>query len=160
MELDFSFGIRGTCALPRQRLQPARRGGRASIRLIPYQIRDASRSSASPRSITKLAERPRGLVLVTGPTGRGKSTTLAAMIDKINQERRGHILTVEDPIEFVHAHKGCLVNQREIGTATRRPSRRALRAALREDPDVVLVGEMRDLGDDRGGAARSPRPAT
>jgi twitching motility protein PilT len=94
--------------------------------------------------IATLSERPRGLVLVTGPTGSGKSTTLAAMIDKINTERREHIITIEDPIEYIHAHKGCLVNQREVHADTLGFSA-ALRAALREDPDIVLIGEMRDL---------------
>ena len=94
--------------------------------------------------IANLAERPRGLVLVTGPTGSGKSTTLAAMIDKINTERREHIITIEDPIEYIHPHKGCLVNQREVHADTLGFTA-ALRAALREDPDIVLIGEMRDL---------------
>ncbi len=97
-----------------------------------------------PPVIAKLAERPRGLILVTGPTGSGKSTTLAAIIDKINKERKGHIITVEDPIEFIHRHQGCIVNQREIGTDTKSFAT-ALKYALREDPDVILVGEMRDL---------------
>jgi twitching motility protein PilT len=94
--------------------------------------------------LAKLAERPRGLILVTGPTGSGKSTTLAAIIDKINKERKGHIITVEDPIEFIHRHQACIVNQREIGTDTKTFAS-ALKYALREDPDVILVGEMRDL---------------
>jgi len=94
--------------------------------------------------VAKLAERPRGLVLVTGPTGSGKSTTLAAIIDKINKERKGHIITVEDPIEFIHRHQGCIVNQREVGTDTK-DFRTALKYALRQDPDVILVGELRDL---------------
>jgi twitching motility protein PilT len=97
-----------------------------------------------PPVIARLAERPRGLILVTGPTGSGKSTTLAAIIDKINKERKGHIITVEDPIEFIHRHQSCIVNQREIGTDTNSFST-ALKYALREDPDVILVGEMRDL---------------
>src|SRR5262245_62882690 len=112
-------------------------------RLIPQNIR-AFDELGLPPVMAKLAERPRGLVLVTGPTGSGKSTTLAAMIDKINVERHGHILTVEDPIEHLHQHKNCLVNQREIHSDTDTFSN-ALRAALREDPDVVLIGEMRDL---------------
>jgi Tfp pilus assembly ATPase PilU len=91
-----------------------------------------------------LSERPRGLVLVTGPTGSGKSTTLAAMLDKINTERHDHILTIEDPIEYIHPHKNCLVNQREVHSDTSSFTM-ALRAALREDPDIVLIGEMRDL---------------
>jgi twitching motility protein PilT len=112
-------------------------------RLIPEQIRSFQELNLPPVLAT-LSERPRGLVLVTGPTGSGKSTTLAAMIDKINKERRDHILTIEDPIEFVHQHQGCLVNQREVHSDTESFSN-ALRAALREDPDIVLIGEMRDL---------------
>ena len=115
----------------------------AVYRLIPEKIR-AFAELGLPQVLATLAEKPRGLVLVTGPTGSGKSTTLAAMIDKINKERRDHILTIEDPIEFVHQHQGCLVNQREVHGDTQSFSN-ALRAALREDPDVVLIGEMRDL---------------
>jgi twitching motility protein PilT len=96
-----------------------------------------------PQVIIDLANRPRGLMLVTGPTGSGKSTTLAAVLDSINTNHEGHILTIEDPIEFVHQHKKCVVNQREVGTDTR-AFKNALRASLREDPDVILVGEMRD----------------
>jgi twitching motility protein PilT len=97
-----------------------------------------------PAVVEQLCDKPRGLILVTGPTGSGKSTTLAAMIDKINSERHEHILTIEDPIEFLHSHKNCIVNQREISADTHSFSD-ALRVALREDPDVVLIGEMRDL---------------
>jgi len=142
LELDFSFGVRGTgrfrCNVFNQRGAVA-----AVYRLIPERIRGFQELSLPP-VITKLAERPRGLVLVTGPTGSGKSTTLAAMIDKINGERNDHILTIEDPIEYIHQHKNCLVNQREVHSDTIGFAP-ALRAALREDPDVVLIGEMRDL---------------
>ncbi len=142
MELDFSFGIRGIarfrCNVFNQR------GAVAGVyRLIPERIK-SFQELGLPAVIVKLAERARGLVLVTGPTGSGKSTTLAAMIDKINGERHDHILTIEDPIEYIHAHKNCLVNQREVHSDTEAFGP-ALRAALREDPDIVLVGEMRDL---------------
>ncbi len=141
-ELDFSFGIRG---LARFRCNVfSQRGAVGAVyRLIPEQIRTFGELGLPPVLAT-LAERPRGLVLITGPTGSGKSTTLAAMIDKINSERHDHILTIEDPIEFVHPHKNCLVNQREVHSDTESFSN-ALRAALREDPDIVLIGEMRDL---------------
>ena len=114
-----------------------------AIRMIPFNVRTFNELGLPP-VIAKLAERPRGLILVTGPTGSGKSTTLAAIIDKINKERKGHIITVEDPIEFIHRHQSCIVNQREIGTDTKSFAT-ALKYALREDPDVILVGEMRDL---------------
>jgi twitching motility protein PilT len=142
LELDFSFGIKG---LARFRCNMFNQRGSvgAVYRLIPERIRNFDELNLPP-VIAKLAERPRGLVLVTGPTGSGKSTTLAAMIDKINKERHDHILTIEDPIEFVHQHQGCLVNQREVHSDTQSFSN-ALRAALREDPDIVLIGEMRDL---------------
>ena len=141
-ELDFSFGISG---LARFRVNVfSQRGAVGSVyRVIPEKIRSFEELILPPVLAT-LTERPRGLVLVTGPTGSGKSTTLAAMIDKLNKERRGHILTIEDPIEFVHLHQGCLVNQREVHSDTHSFSK-ALRAALREDPDIVLIGEMRDL---------------
>jgi twitching motility protein PilT len=142
LELDFSFGIKG---LARFRVNMFNQRGAvgAVYRLIPEKIRSFQDLNL-PQVLTTLAERPRGLVLVTGPTGSGKSTTLAAMIDKINKERHDHILTIEDPIEFVHQHQGCLVNQREVHSDTQSFSN-ALRAALREDPDIVLIGEMRDL---------------
>src|SRR4051812_699537 len=141
-ELDFSFGIKG---LARFRCNVfSQRGATGAVyRLIPEKIRSFS-DLGLPPVIANLSERPRGLVLVTGPTGSGKSTTLAAMIDKINLERHDHILTIEDPIEYIHPHKGCLVNQREVHSDTQSFSM-ALRAALREDPDIVLIGELRDL---------------
>ena len=142
LELDFSFGIedmaRFRCNVFNQRGAVA-----AVYRVIPAKIK-AFNDLGLPPVIATLADRPRGLVLVTGPTGSGKSTTLAAMIDKINTERREHILTIEDPIEFIHPHKGCLVNQREVHSDTHGFAA-ALRAALREDPDIVLIGELRDL---------------
>jgi twitching motility protein PilT len=142
LELDFSFGIKG---LARFRCNVFnQRGAVAAVyRLIPEKVR-AFGELGLPMVLSTLAERPRGLVLVTGPTGSGKSTTLAAMIDKINIERKDHILTIEDPIEYIHQHKGCLVNQREVHSDTGSFTN-ALRAALREDPDIVLIGEMRDL---------------
>ena len=141
-ELDFSFGIQN---LSRFRANAFRQRGcvALAIRQVPFQIRTLEDLQV-PAVLSKLAERPRGLVLVTGPTGSGKSTTLAAMIDKINRERRGHILTIEDPIEFIHRHQGCMVNQREVGADTKTFAQ-ALKYALRQDPDVILVGEMRDL---------------
>jgi twitching motility protein PilT len=141
-ELDFSFGIQN---LARFRGNAFKQRGCVSlvIRQIPFQVKTFEQLQL-PAIVAKLAERPRGLVLVTGPTGSGKSTTLAAMIDKINREWKGHIITVEDPIEFIHRHQQCIVNQREVGTDTKSFAT-ALKYALREDPDVVLIGEMRDL---------------
>jgi len=141
-ELDFSFGIQN---LARFRGNVFKQRGCVSlvIRQIPFTIKTFD-DLGLPPVLRKLAERPRGLVLVTGPTGSGKSTTLAAIIDKVNKERRGHIITIEDPIEFIHRHQGCLVNQREVGTDTKSFSN-ALKYALRQDPDIVLIGEMRDL---------------
>ena len=141
-ELDFSFGIQN---LARFRGNCFKQRGCVSmvIRMIPFNVRTFQELGLPP-VMARLAERPRGLILVTGPTGSGKSTTLAAIIDKINKERKGHIITVEDPIEFIHRHQSCIVNQREIGTDTK-SFQSALKYALREDPDVILVGEMRDL---------------
>jgi twitching motility protein PilT len=141
-ELDFSFGIQN---LARFRGNCFKQRGCVSmvIRQIPFSVKTFEELGLPP-VLAKLAERPRGLVLVTGPTGSGKSTTLAAMVDKINKERKGHIITVEDPIEFIHRHQGCIVNQREIGTDTKSFAA-ALKYALRQDPDTVLIGEMRDL---------------
>ena len=141
-ELDLAFGIRG---LARFRCNVFnQRGAVAAVfRLIPETIRSFDELNLPP-ILASLSERPRGLVLVTGPTGSGKSTTLAAMLDKINNERHAHILTVEDPIEYIHQHKKCLVNQRELHSDTQSFTA-ALRAALREDPDIVLIGELRDL---------------
>jgi twitching motility protein PilT len=142
LELDFSFGIRGVARF-RCNMFNQRGAVGAVYRQIPERIRPFEELGL-PQVLAKMAERPRGLVLVTGPTGSGKSTTLAAMIDKINAEKHGHILTVEDPIEYLHQHKKCLINQRELHSDTHSFTN-ALRAALREDPDVVLIGEMRDL---------------
>jgi twitching motility protein PilT len=141
-ELDFSFGIQN---LARFRGNAFKQRGCVSlvIRQIPFQVKTFEQLQLPP-IVAKLSEKPRGLVLVTGPTGSGKSTTLAAMVDKINREWKGHIITVEDPIEFIHRHQQCIVNQREVGTDTKSFAS-ALKYALREDPDVVLIGEMRDL---------------
>ena len=141
-ELDFSFGIQN---LARFRGNVFKQRGCVSvvIRQIPFSVKTFEELGL-PAVVAQLADRPRGLVLVTGPTGSGKSTTLAAMIDKINKELKGHIITVEDPIEFIHRHQACIVNQREVGTDTN-SFQAALKYALRQDPDVVLIGEMRDL---------------
>jgi twitching motility protein PilT len=141
-ELDFSFGIQN---LARFRGNCFKQRGCVSmvIRQIPFDIQ-TFQDLGLPKVISDLSDKPRGLILVTGPTGSGKSTTLAAMIDKINKELRGHIITIEDPIEFIHRHQGCIVNQREVGSDTKSFGA-ALKYALRQDPDVVLIGEMRDL---------------
>jgi twitching motility protein PilT len=141
-QLDFSYSLPGLARF-RVNVYFQRESIGAAFRLIPTELKTLEELGI-PESLHALAEKPRGLVLVTGPTGSGKSTTLAAIIDEINRNRSEHILTIEDPIEFLHRHKRCIVNQREIGPdATSFAD--ALRAALRQDPDVILVGEMRDL---------------
>ncbi len=142
LELDFSFGLKGLARF-RANVFNQRGATGAVFRVIPYEIKSFHQLNLPP-IVAKLCEKPRGLILVTGPTGSGKSTTLAAMIDKVNNERHDHIITIEDPIEFVHQNKNCLVNQREVHSDTKGFGQ-ALRSALREDPDVVLIGEMRDL---------------
>jgi twitching motility protein PilT len=142
LELDFSFGVKGLSRF-RANIFNQRGAVGAVFRAIPYEIKTFE-TLGLPAVIKKLCEKPRGLILVTGPTGSGKSTTLAAMIDKVNNDRHEHILTIEDPIEFLHNHKNCIVNQREVNADTH-GFPEALRTALRQDPDVVLVGEMRDL---------------
>jgi twitching motility protein PilT len=141
-ELDFSFGIQN---LARFRGNCFKQRGCVSmvIRQIPFNIKTFD-DLKLPKVIADLSDKPRGLILVTGPTGSGKSTTLAAMLDKINKEMKGHMITIEDPIEFIHKHQNCIVNQREVGSDTK-SFQSALKYALRQDPDVVLIGEMRDL---------------
>jgi twitching motility protein PilT len=141
-ELDFSFHVKGMARF-RGNLFMQRGAVAGAFRLIPFEIVPLHRLGM-PKIVEELSNRPRGLVLVTGPTGSGKSTTLASMIDHINTTRRSHIVTVEDPIEFIHQHKQCLVNQREINADTK-SFKLALKYILRQDPDVVLIGEMRDL---------------
>lgn len=140
-EIDLAFDVTGVarfrCNCFRQRGHPA-----MALRRIPHEVRRLE-DLRLPSVVDRLVERPRGLVLVTGPTGSGKSTTLAAMLNRINESRRGHILTIEDPVEFVHPSRGCIVNQREVGADTMTFAA-ALRSATRQDPDVILVGEMRD----------------
>src|SRR5690348_3126839 len=141
-QLDFAYSMPGLARF-RVNIYFQREAIGAAFRLIPQEIKTMEELGLPP-SLHSLTEKPRGIVLVTGPTGSGKSTTLAAIIDEINRTRAEHILTVEDPIEFVHRHKRCIVNQREIGPDATSFAE-ALKAALRQDPDVILVGEMRDL---------------
>ena len=141
-ELDFSFGLQGLSRF-RGNIFMQKGAVAGAFRLIPFNIRNL-RELGVPPVVSELARKPRGLILVTGPTGSGKTTTLAAIIDQINQERHEHIVTIEDPIEYLLNHKNCLVNQREVGSDTK-SFNDALRSVLREDPDVILLGEMRDL---------------
>ena len=141
-ELDLSFGLKGISRF-RANIFIQRGTVAGAFRAIPYEVKPYSELGLPP-VIQELIRKPSGLILVTGPTGSGKSTTLASMIDQINEERHEHIITIEDPIEFIHAHKNCIVNQREVKADTENFSK-ALRYILRQDPDVVLVGELRDL---------------
>jgi twitching motility protein PilT len=141
-ELDLSFGVKGLSRF-RANIYMQRGAVAGAFRTIPFKIR-AFEELGLPPVVKELCKKPRGLVLVTGPTGSGKSTTLAAMIDKVNTERQEHIVTVEDPIEYLHPHKKCLVNQREVNADTQ-SFKKSLKYILRQDPDVVLIGEMRDL---------------
>jgi twitching motility protein PilT len=141
-ELDLSFGVKDLARF-RANIFMQRGSVAAAFRTIPFKILSFQELGLPP-VVVEFAKRPRGLILVTGPTGSGKSTTLASIIDKINTENRQHIMTIEDPIEYLHPHKNCVVNQREIGADTR-SFKVALKYILRQDPDVVLVGEMRDL---------------
>jgi twitching motility protein PilT len=142
LELDISFGIKGLARF-RANIFNQRGATAAVYRQIPYEIL-GFKDLGLPAIVEEICNKPRGLVLVTGPTGSGKSTTLAAMIDKINRERHEHIITIEDPVEFLHSHKNCVVNQRELHADTHSFAN-SLKSALRQDPDVVLIGEMRDL---------------
>lgn len=141
-ELDLSFGIKGLSRF-RANIFMQRGAVAGAFRMIPFTIRTFQQLGL-PDIVHDLVKKPRGLILVTGPTGSGKSTTLAAMIDRINEERHDHIITVEDPIEYLHGHKNCLINQREVNADTV-SFKAALKYVLRQDPDVVLIGEMRDL---------------
>ncbi|WP_242339452.1 MULTISPECIES: type IV pilus twitching motility protein PilT [Anaeromyxobacter] len=141
-ELDLSFGVKGLSRF-RANVFMQRGAVAGAFRTIPFKIL-TFQDLGLPPIVAELAKKPRGLVLVTGPTGSGKSTTLASIIDKINTDRHEHIITIEDPIEYLHPHKNCVVNQREVGADTQ-SFKKALKYILRQDPDVVLVGEMRDL---------------
>jgi twitching motility protein PilT len=141
-ELDFSFGVKGLSRF-RANVFQTRGSVGIAIRTIPFEILTFEQLGL-PKVVEDLTKKPKGLILVTGPTGSGKSTTLAGMIDRINSSRHEHIITIEDPIEFLHPHKSCVVNQREVGADTS-TFKRALKSILRQDPDIVLIGEMRDL---------------
>lgn len=141
-ELDLSFGVKGLARF-RGNIYVQRGAIAGAFRRIPYEFLSFAQLGL-PSVVADISKRPRGLVLVTGPTGSGKTTTLASMIDSINQERHEHIITIEDPIEYIHPHKNCVVNQREVGSDTH-SFKKALKSILRQDPDVVLLGELRDL---------------
>jgi twitching motility protein PilT len=142
LEVDFSFGVKGLARF-RANVFFQRGAIAGAFRTIPWEMRNF-KELGLPDIVASLCEKPRGLILVTGPTGSGKTTTLAAMLDKINNERHEHMVTIEDPIEYLHSHKKCLVNQRELHADTHSFTN-ALRSVLRQDPDIVLIGEMRDL---------------
>jgi twitching motility protein PilT len=141
-ELDLSFGVRGLSRF-RANVFMQRGAVAGAFRSIPYKVMTMEELGL-PKAVLDITKKPRGLVLVTGPTGSGKSTTLASIIDRVNSERHDHIVTIEDPIEYLHPHKNCIVNQREVGADTKSFTN-ALKYILRQDPDVVLIGEMRDL---------------
>lgn len=142
LELDLSFGVKNLARF-RSNIFMQRGAVAGAFRVIPFKILSFAELGLPP-VVAELCRKPRGLIVITGPTGSGKSTTLASMIDKINSERRQHIITIEDPIEYLHPHKGCIINQREVGSDTK-GFRAALKYILRQDPDVVMIGEMRDL---------------
>jgi twitching motility protein PilT len=142
LEVDFSFGVKGLARF-RANVFFQRGAVAGAFRTIPWEMR-SFKDLGLPDVVSGLCDKPRGLILVTGPTGSGKTTTLAAMLDKVNNERHEHMVTIEDPIEYLHSHKKCLVNQRELHADTHSFAN-ALRSVLRQDPDIVLIGEMRDL---------------